>query len=376
MSGIYIHIPFCSQACHYCDFHFSTVLKNKQPLLDAMVNEIQLRKQELKLNFTSLYFGGGTPSLLNKKEITQILKALSKHVSINKLKEITIEINPEDISYEKLSMYKDLGFNRLSIGIQSLEDKFLKWMNRVHTKKQVLEAISLTQKTGFDNISLDFIYGVPKQLNRNYSKELSELISFRPNHISCYHLTIEEDTYFGQMKNKYELIELEEEKSEEEFLTISGMLKASNYNHYEISNFAKPGKESYHNTNYWKQKTYIGIGPSAHSFNTNKRRWNISNNKKYINFINENKFYFEEETLSQKDLFNEKIMLGLRTEKGVNINNIYKYLSPKEQFNFDVKVKTFLEDGLLINENNTIRIPTKKWLLSEHVSREFFILNK
>ena len=202
MSGIYIHIPFCSQACHYCDFHFSTVLKNKQPLLDAMVNEIQLRKQELKLNFSSLYFGGGTPSLLNKKEITQILKALSKHVSINKLKEITIEINPEDISYEKLSMYKDLGFNRLSIGIQSLEDRFLKWMNRVHTKKQVLEAISLTQKTGFDNISLDFIYGVPKQLNRNYSKELSELISFKPNHISCYHLTIEEDTYFGQMKNK------------------------------------------------------------------------------------------------------------------------------------------------------------------------------
>ena len=177
MSGIYIHIPFCSQACHYCDFHFSTVLKNKQPLLDAMVNEIQLRKQELKLNFTSLYFGGGTPSLLNKKEITQILKALSKHVSINKLKEITIEINPEDISYEKLSMYKDLGFNRLSIGIQSLEDRFLKWMNRVHTKKQVLEAISLTQKTGFDNISLDFIYGVPKQLNRNYSKALKEIMS-------------------------------------------------------------------------------------------------------------------------------------------------------------------------------------------------------
>ena len=171
MSGIYIHIPFCSQACHYCDFHFSTVLKNKQPLLDAMVSEIQFRKKEFELNFTSLYFGGGTPSVLSKKEITQIFKALSKYVSLNKLKEITIEINPEDISYEKLNMYKDLGFNRLSIGIQSLDDKVLKWMNRAHTKKQVLEAISLTQKTGFNNISLDFIYGIPNKLNRNYTKE-------------------------------------------------------------------------------------------------------------------------------------------------------------------------------------------------------------
>ena len=376
MSGIYIHIPFCSQACHYCDFHFSTVLKNKQPLLDAMVNEINLRKQELKLNFTSLYFGGGTPSLLNKKEITQILKSLSKSISMKKLKEITIEINPEDISYEKLTMYKDLGFNRLSIGIQSLEDKVLKWMNRAHTKKQVLEAISLTKKTGFDNISLDFIYGLPKKLKRNYKKELSELISFRPNHISCYHLTIEQDTYFGHLKYKNKLIEIEEEKSEEEFLAISELLQASNYNHYEISNFAKPGKQSYHNTNYWKQKTYIGIGPSAHSFNTNKRRWNPSNNKKYITYINENKVCFEEETLSEKDLFNEKIMLGLRTEKGVDINTIYQHLNPKEQASFDIKVKAFFEDGLLIIDNNTIRVPTKKWLLSEYITREFFILNK
>tara|TARA_B100001093_G_scaffold296837_1_gene283046 strand:+ start:3332 stop:4390 length:1059 start_codon:yes stop_codon:yes gene_type:complete len=352
------------------------VLKNKQPLLDAMVNEINLRKQELKLNFTSLYFGGGTPSLLNKKEITQILKSLSKSISMKKLKEITIEINPEDISYEKLTMYKDLGFNRLSIGIQSLEDKVLKWMNRAHTKKQVLEAISLTKKTGFDNISLDFIYGLPKKLKRNYKKELSELISFRPNHISCYHLTIEQDTYFGHLKYKNKLIEIEEEKSEEEFLAISELLQASNYNHYEISNFAKPGKQSYHNTNYWKQKTYIGIGPSAHSFNTNKRRWNPSNNKKYITYINENKVCFEEETLSEKDLFNEKIMLGLRTEKGVDINTIYQHLNPKEQASFDIKVKAFFEDGLLIIDNNTIRVPTKKWLLSEYISREFFILNK
>ena len=375
MSGIYIHIPFCSQACHYCDFHFSTALKNKEPLLNAMVNEIHLRKQEFKLDFTSLYFGGGTPSVLNRTEITKILRALTNYVSFSKLKELTIEINPEDISYEKLKMYSDLGFNRLSIGVQSLDDKFLKWMNRAHTKKQVIESIFLTQKTGFDNISLDFIYGIPKQLNRDYKKELSELIAFSPNHISCYHLTIEQDTYFGHMKKKDKLIELDEEKSEEEFLYISSALEEANYSHYEISNFAKYGKQSYHNTNYWKQKTYIGIGPSAHSFNTNKRRWNLSNNKKYINFINEEKGYFEEETLSEKDVFNEKIMLGLRTEKGVDINTIYKYLNPNEQANFNKKVKTFYEDGLLINENNTIRIPTKKWLLSEYVSREFFILS-
>ena len=376
MSGIYIHIPFCSKACHYCDFHFTTALKNKDEVIEGIIEEIRYIKKDFKLNFSSLYFGGGTPSILNKKELSQIIEAIKEEIKFEKLKEITIEINPEDISVLKLEQYKELGFNRLSIGVQSMNDKFLKWMNRAHSKNQIIQSIKDCKIVGFNNLSLDFIYGFPSHFNRDYKAELLELISLDPTHVSCYHLTIENGTYFGHLKKKNKFTEIEEEKSEEEFLWISNTLKKANFNHYEISNFSKKGFNSFHNSNYWKQKPYIGIGPSAHSFSAKKRRWNISNNTIYVKNIKSNKSYFEEENLSRLDIFNEKIMLGLRTDKGVKINEVSNYLTNKQKTSFENKLEKLIEDGLVIIKGESIIMPQNKWLMSEYVSREFFILSE
>ena len=376
MSGIYIHIPFCSKACHYCDFHFSTALKMKEELIDSMVKEIHLRKSDFQRKFNSLYFGGGTPSLLTEEELEKILNALSNYVSIESMSEITIEINPEDVEIQKLKTYKKLGINRLSIGVQSLDDKFLKWMNRGHSKSQIDKSINLINEMNFDNYSLDFIYGLPTHLKRNYKKEMEDLIKFNPNHISCYHLTIESGTYFGSLKDKNKWKGIKDQKSEEEFLWISERLKANNYNHYEVSNFSKVNQKAYHNSNYWEQKPYVGIGPSAHSFDNKTRRWNIANNKKYISQINSKLAYSDSEKLSNIDLFNEKIMLGLRTEKGFNLEEIMQNIDQKEKEIFNDKLQTFFNDGLLIQSNNRIKIPANKWLLSDYVSREFFILKE
>ena len=376
MSGIYIHIPFCTQACHYCDFHFSTSLQTKNKILEAMVKEINHRKEELKTDFKSLYIGGGTPSVLDKIDLEIILGALNNYVSFKTIEELTIEINPEDITQSKLEVYKDLGFNRISIGVQSMEDKFLKWMNRAHNRDQTIKAIQTANKLGFNNFSVDFIYGLPTHLNRDYKKELKELIEFNPSHISCYHLTIEQGTYFGHLKMKNKWKGIEEDKSEEEFLWISKTLRSLNYSHYELSNFCKKGHKSLHNSSYWNQQPYVGIGPSAHSFSIKKRRWNVSNNNQYIESLNIDKPYFEEETLSITDIFNERIMLGLRTENGLDKDFLVQNLSKKQLKVFENKSKSLIKDGLLTQENNKLKVPIKKWLLSEYVSREFFILNE
>ncbi len=374
MSGIYIHIPFCSKACHYCDFHFSTSLKSKEKVINGIVNEINLRKNDFKLDFSSLYFGGGTPSILKKEDLNKIIDALKEQIKFENLKEITIEINPEDISSRKLEQYRELGFNRLSIGVQSMDNKYLKWMNRSHSKNQIVQAINICNSVGFSNLSLDFIYGLPTHFKRDYKTELLELIELNPTHISCYHLTIEKGTYFEYLKNKNKFIEIEDDKSEEEFLWISNALKMANFNHYEISSFSKKGYDSFHNSNYWKQRPYVGIGPSAHSFSSKKRRWNISNNNTYCNNIKTNKTYFDEEILSALDIFNERIMLGLRTEKGVKINEVSNYINKNQRKIFQNKLDNLINDGLVILKDKVIKIPQNKWLMSEYVSRELFIL--
>jgi len=375
MAGIYIHIPFCLQACHYCDFHFSTSLKHKPALVRAITQEINLRRKEFEHDFTSLYFGGGTPSLLNETDLREIYKALESYIDFAKLKEITIEVNPEDISKDKLRMYKDFGINRLSVGIQSLSSEVLRWMNRVHSYKQAIETLELSAALGFNNLSVDFIYGTPKQLNRDYKQELQELVSYSPKHISCYHLTIEQGTYFGHLKSKNKITDLSDEYSEKEFLWIVSFLKEHNLKQYELSNFSQSGYTSFHNSNYWQQKPYIGIGPSAHSFNNNIRRWNISNNPNYIKKVETKEIFFEEEELKECDVYNERIMLGLRTEKGVDLDNMKTFLNEKQQNIIFQKIKSFSNDGLLDYTKNRIKMKPNKWLLAEYVSRELFILN-
>lgn len=376
MSGIYIHIPYCKQACHYCDFHFSTSMKTKKEMIDCIVKEMDIRKGEFSKKIDSVYIGGGTPSVMNNLELETIFNGLEKKISIGDIKEITIEINPEDLTSEKLEFYKEIGINRLSIGIQSMNNNILKWMNRSHDKNQIINGLYTVKEVGFENISLDFIYGTPENLSRDYKDELLEIIKFNPAHLSCYHLTIEDGTYFGHLEKKSKIKRIEDDVSQKEFQWISEKLKSKNYQHYEISNFALQGKQSFHNSNYWNQSSYIGLGPGAHSFRNSTRRWNISNNRLYMKNIKAGVPYFEQEVLSPYDLVNEKIMLGLRTLNGLDKDYIFSIVPRSIKEVIESKLNTFLKDEILISTNNIISMNPEKWLLSEYVSRELFILKE
>lgn len=376
MSGIYIHIPYCKQACHYCDFHFSTSMKTKNEMIDCIVKEMDIRKSEFSKKIDSVYIGGGTPSVMTNLELETIFNGLEKKISISDIKEITIEINPEDLINEKLEFYNEIGINRLSIGIQSMNNNILKWMNRSHNKNQIINGLNTVKEIGYENISLDFIYGTPKNLTRDYKAELLEILKFNPTHLSCYHLTIEDRTYFGHLEKKRKIKRIEDDVSQKEFQWISEKLKSKNYQHYEISNFALQGKQSFHNSNYWNQSSYIGLGPGAHSFRNSTRRWNISNNRLYIKNIKAGVPYFEQEVLSPYDLVNEKIMLGLRTLNGLDKNYIFSIVPQSIKDEIESKLNTFLKDEILISTNNIISMNPEKWLLSEYVSRELFILKE
>ena len=376
MSGIYIHIPYCKQACHYCDFHFSTTMKTKNEMIDCIVKEMDIRKSEFSKKIDSVYIGGGTPSVMTNLELETIFNGLEKKISISDIKEITIEINPEDLINEKLEFYNEIGINRLSIGIQSMNNNILKWMNRSHNKNQIINGLNTVKELGYENISLDFIYGTPKNLTRDIKDELLEILKFNPTHLSCYHLTIEDGTYFGHLEKKRKIKRIEDDISQKEFQWISEKLKSKNYQHYEISNFALQGKQSFHNSNYWNQSSYIGLGPGAHSFRNSTRRWNISNNRLYIKNIKAGVPYFEQEVLSPYDLVNEKIMLGLRTLNGLDKNYIFSIVPQSIKDEIESKLNTFLKDGILISTNNIISMNPEKWLLSEYVSRELFILKE
>ena len=376
MSGIYIHIPYCKQACHYCDFHFSTSMKTKNEMIDCIVKEMDIRESEFSKKIDSLYIGGGTPSLMTNLELETIFNGLEKKVSIGDIKEITIEINPEDLISEKLEFYKEIGINRLSIGIQSMNNNILKWMNRSHDTNQVINGLNNTKVAGFENINLDFIYGTPKNLSRDYKSELLEILKFNPTHLSCYHLTIEDGTYFGHLEKIKKIKRIEDDISQQEFRWISEKLKSKNYQHYEISNFAVQGKESFHNSNYWNQSSYIGLGPGAHSFRNSTRRWNISNNRLYIKNIKAGIPYFEQEVLSPYDIVNEKIMLGLRTLNGLDKDHVFSIVPQAIKEGIESKLNTFLKDEILLSTNNIISMNPEKWLLSEYVSRELFILKE
>jgi len=376
MSGIYIHIPYCKQACHYCDFHFSTSMKTKNEMIDCIVKEMDIRESEFSKKIDSLYIGGGTPSLMTNLELETIFNGLEKKMSIGDIKEITIEINPEDLISEKLEFYKEIGINRLSIGIQSMNNNILKWMNRSHDTNQVINGLNNTKVAGFENINLDFIYGTPKNLSRDYKSELLEILKFNPTHLSCYHLTIEDGTYFGHLEKKKKIKRIEDDVSQQEFRWISEKLKSKNYQHYEISNFAVQGKESFHNSNYWNQSSYIGLGPGAHSFRNSTRRWNISNNRLYIKNIKAGIPYFEQEVLSPYDIVNEKIMLGLRTLNGLDKDHVFSIVPQAIKEEIESKLNTFLKDEILLSTNNIISMNPEKWLLSEYVSRELFILKE
>lgn len=375
MSGIYIHIPFCKKACHYCDFHFSTSLKNKESLVKSILSEIDLRSNYLlNKNIETIYFGGGTPSLLSEKESFVILEKLYKLYNISKNAEITMECNPDDLTDEKLKELKRLEINRLSIGLQSFDEEELIWMNRAHTAKESEASIKRAQDRGFENITIDLIYGSKFSNVSNWKKTLDKAISLDVKHISSYNLTIEEKTKLGHdLKIKKELA-VDDEKSAELFLEMIDRLEKNNFIQYEISNFGKDGYFSIHNSNYWKGKQYIGLGPSAHSFDGTSRQWNVSNNNLYIKQLSEKtEDYFEKEILTEKEHFNEYILTSLRTIWGIDLNFL------KANFNRDF-IKLFLQEVELYSKkeyislkDNTYTLTEKGKLLADKIASDLFV---
>jgi oxygen-independent coproporphyrinogen-3 oxidase len=326
MAGIYIHIPFCKQACSYCNFYFTTSAGNKPRLIEALLREIELSKAYLNgETIETLYIGGGTPSLLSGDELTVIIRKLERHYSFSKLQEFTLEANPDDLSAEKIRELKDLraaGLNRLSVGIQSFSNEDLRYMNRAHNAAEAMDSIKRLQDAGFENLTIDLIYGTPTLSDGQWEKNLETAFKLNIPHISSYALTLEPKTLLHKKINRGEARPLDEEQAATQFKMLMQQMKANGYEQYEISNFAKPGRYAIHNSNYWLGRKYLGLGPSAHSYNGNSRRWNVANNVNYINGLMAGAMNYEEEILSESQKVNEWIMTSLRTQWGLSFSHV------------------------------------------------------
>ena len=375
MFGIYLHIPFCEKACNYCDFHFSTSFKVKNQLIDCINQELENRKHELLGDVKTIYFGGGTPSILAKNEIVSVLNQIKKNYSIVDDVEITFECNPEDLSEKKLNELKESGVNRLSIGIQSFDNSVLKWMNRAHTANKAIACVDLAQKRGFKNISIDLIYGVPLFLNRNWKRDIEKAIQLNVQHISSYNLTKEKHTSLHNDVSKGKYLMPNQEVCSHQYQQLIENLAKSGFNQYEVSNFSLKGFESKHNSSYWSSIAYLGIGPSAHSYDgENIRRWNVSNNKKYIEGLVDNVDYFEIETLAKFEMANEIILLGLRSDLGVSLKKIKSLLNDNQYQVFNNQVDLFKKKNLIKQTKNKLLVDSKSRILADYIARELFIL--
>lgn len=320
MAGIYLHIPFCKKACHYCNFHFSTSMKLKNDLIDALLKEVSLRRHYLEgESVSTVYFGGGTPSLLEHKDLQRIMEKLQSNFHIEPWAEVTFEANPDDLSPDAVRGWRAAGVNRLSIGVQSFYEEDLRWMNRAHGASQAADAIKTAQDGGIDNLSIDLIYGTPTLSDEQWRNNLSRAFEFNVPHLSCYALTVEPGTALDAMTKKNRQLEVDPEQQARQFLIMTDWLQGQGYEHYEISNFAVAGKRSLHNSSYWKGRPYLGLGPSAHSFNGNSRQWNLSNNARYIAALERGDLAFEIEHLDARQQFNEYLMVSLRTIEGTDL---------------------------------------------------------
>ena len=371
MAGIYIHIPFCKQRCYYCDFHFTTSLKNKEEMIDAIIYELKSRKKEIKDTVKTIYFGGGTPSVLQITDINKIISSIYKNFTVSNNPEITIEANPDDLDENKISDLSKTPVNRFSVGIQSFHDKDLKFMNRAHNSRQALECIPLLKKYGFDNITIDLIYGVPNQNKEEWLYNLNTAFNLDVPHISAYALTVEENTPLNTLIKKGKYPKVSDKKSFDDFNILINESSKHGFEQYEISNFSKKGFLSKHNTSYWQGEMYIGVGPSAHSYNGITRRWNIANNKKYLDNIKLNT-YFESEILSAKDKFNEYIMTGLRTMFGVSKNKILQDFGQEFHENFTHKTNALKHKGDINIEGDIITISKSAKFRTDGITSDLF----
>lgn len=373
---IYIHIPFCKQKCSYCNFHFSTSLNFKEEMLRAMKTEIQLRKDELqKRSLKSLYFGGGTPSILSVDEINSLIDEVLHHFSFEKDIEITLEANPDDLDKNFLKQLAGTPVNRLSIGTQSFFEEDLKLMNRAHTASEAEGSIKRAQDFGFENLSIDLIYGSPTSNLEIWKENLHKTIALEIPHISSYALTVEPKTALDNWISKGKVKSPKEEEQNREFYYLSDFLKDHGFEHYEVSNFAKPGFYSRHNSSYWKYQEYLGIGPSAHSYNGfDVRSWNVANNQQYIKKLSTKLLAKEEEILSKEDQFNEMIMIGLRTIWGVDLESLKVKFDDRFLEHFQQEIKQKMEEGILIIEKDHLKIPEKHWFMADGIASDLFMV--
>ena len=378
MSGIYIHIPFCKQACHYCDFHFSTSMKKKEEMVLAIAKEIHMRKSEfendLSQSVETIYFGGGTPSVLTSEEINFLIAAVYNSYSVSENPEITLEANPDDLSTERIIELSKSKINRLSIGIQSFFEDDLQMMNRAHNSAEAKKCLEVATKY-FDNISLDLIYGIPGMSNEKWKQNIETALSFGIPHISSYALTVEPKTALNKLIQTGKIVAPKDEVAQEHFAILVETLEANGFIHYELSNFGKENYFSKNNSAYWLGKKYIGIGPSAHSYDGVSRSWNISNNSLYLKSIQENKLPNEIEILSITDRYNEYIMTGLRTIWGVSLNRIEKEFGSKYLEYLNKQTQKFLNDDLVFIENNILKPTSKGKFLTDGIASDLFYLN-
>lgn len=375
MAAIYFHIPFCKQACHYCNFHFSTSQKYRSELLSAMKKELALRYVELpKTPLQSIYFGGGTPSLLSAQEIDELLKETKRFFTWSDTIEITLEMNPDDHREDYLAHLKAIGVNRLSLGIQSFYDEELTQMNRAHNAQEAYWVMDEV-KQHFSNFSMDLIYGVPNSTLSSWQRNLEIALSFSPPHLSSYALTVEPQTVLHKQVKTKAIRLLEEELVVEQFDHLVAHLEAKGYHHYEISNFGKPNFHSVNNSAYWAGKPYLGIGPSAHSFFKNQRSWNVNNNKKYMEGITNENLAIEREQLTKIDLYNEYIMTGLRTSNGVALTEIQSRFGEEFAQLFERQVEKQLQQNHLFWDGDTIRVPKSSRFLVDGIASDFFLIN-
>lgn len=373
MAGLYFHIPFCKQACHYCDFYFSTTAKYQEELINSMVSEIALHEDWEYKKLHTIYFGGGTPSLLSTRELSNLIDAVGRNFEIDTHAEISLEANPDDLTKKKLIDFKSQGINRLSVGIQSFNGKSLEKINRAHSARQAHEAIQLAMETGFSNLSADLIYGLPGSTSRTVKKDLVQLLEYQIPHISIYGLTVEHNTVFGRWVKKGRIVLPDNDEQAEQMEMIMELMDNHGYIQYEVSNFCKPGYESRHNSAYWKGVPYLGIGPSAHSFDGTNRWFNINNNSRYLKSIARKEIPRTMEFLTSKDRLNDYILTSIRTIDGCDLTFV------KEQWHLDLRehntslIDRWIEMNYLTFQENKLALTKEGRLIADEIAYQLFL---
>jgi oxygen-independent coproporphyrinogen-3 oxidase len=372
MAGIYLHIPFCKQACHYCDFHFSTSPRYKDEMVQALLKEIHLQKRYLNNEtIETIYFGGGTPSVLSADEIYQLINTITELHTVTADAEITLEANPDDLDHHKLKALRKTPVNRFSIGIQSFFDEDLAWMNRVHRSSEAEASVKRAQDIGFENITVDLIYGYPLLTDAKWKHNLNTVFELGIPHISAYSMTVEPQTALATFISKKKQPPMSDQQSAEQFNIMLDAMQTNDFEQYEISNFCKPGHYSRHNSNYWKGVKYLGIGPSAHSFNGDTRQWNVANNAKYIKATADDTIPAETEVLTEENRLNEYIMTALRTKWGIDLNKL-DAIAAGSSHELLKAARHYFDDGSITQNGNIIVLTPHGKLYADNIASALF----